>query len=91
MDVNEILLQYGILGVVVIGLAAAYLRLEKRMDRMDEKHEDERDQWLKKMEELFNRSDSTLKDTNSTIRESTNIISNLKTLFEVHLRDKPQK
>lgn len=74
---EDILLQYGVLGVVVIALGYAYLRLEKRVeiriDKVEARHKSERDiaetrhkverqEWVESMRNLFNRQDTTIKE-----------------------------
>ena len=62
------LTQYGILGIIVVALAAYVLRIEKR-------HKEERDEWRKVMEKQGD-------EMNKTSKENTSILSGLKTLLE---------
>lgn len=64
---NE-LSQYGILGIIVIALAAYVLRIEKR-------HREERDEWRKSNEKQAD-------EMNKNIKDNTSVLSGLKTLLE---------
>lgn len=64
---NE-LLNYGVLGVVVVALGGYVLRIEKR-------HKEERDEWRKTIDKQFDRQ-------NENIEKNTSILSGLKTLLE---------
>lgn len=65
---NE-LLNYGVLGIVVVALAGYVLLIEKR-------HKDERGEWQKTNKDLT-------EETNKNIRENTSVLSALKTLLEI--------
>lgn len=60
--------QYGILGVIVIALAAYILMIEKR-------HREERDEWRRQNERQID-------EQNKNIKENTSILSALKTMLE---------
>lgn len=60
--------QYGILGIIVIALAAYVLLIEKR-------HRDERDEWRRQNERQID-------EANRNIKENTSILSALKTMLE---------
>lgn len=60
--------QYGILGIIVIALAAYILMIEKR-------HRDERDEWRRQNERQID-------EHNKNIKENTSILSALKTMLE---------
>ncbi len=62
------LANYGVLGIVLIALAAYVLRIEKR-------HKEERDEWRKTVDKQFD-------EQNKNIKENTSILSGLKTLLE---------
>lgn len=64
---NE-LAQYGILGIIVVALAAYVLMIEAR-------HKAERDEWRKTNEKQGD-------EMNKNIRENTSVLSGLKTLLE---------
>lgn len=59
---------YGILGIIVIALAAYILRIEAR-------HKEERDEWRRNQERQF-------EEQNRNIVRNTDILSSLKTLIE---------
>lgn len=99
---EDALLQYGILGIVVIALGYAYLRLEKRMDdklekmesrhtsemdKVELRHKTERSEWLEAINSLFEKHQAIQIETNRTITDTGNIITGLKTLFEVKLKN----
>lgn len=72
---SDILLKYGILGVVVLGLASYIIRIEMR-------HAKERKEWNEKDEKNFERVNKITDESNKVLRENTNILSGLKTLLE---------
>lgn len=77
---QDVFIQFwGVWGAIVVALAIYILRLEA-------KHTKERKEWLSTIEKLFDKSGDREKDVNETIRETGNILSGLKTLFEVQLR-----
>lgn len=65
---SDILLQYGILGVVVIALAWYVLNIERQ-------HKKERDEWRVMIEKMND-------DSTKVIRDHTTILTVLKTLLE---------
>lgn len=71
-----VFLQYGILGVVVIGLSGYILKIEAR-------HRKERKEWQETAANQFKRMNELSDQTNDIIREHTNILSGLKTLLEI--------
>lgn len=60
--------QYGILGIIVIALAAYVLMIEKR-------HREERSEWRRQNERQID-------EQNKNIKENTSILSALKTMLE---------
>lgn len=72
---NEVLLQYGVLGVVVIGLASYILKIEAR-------HKKERDEWREQDSKQLDRVNQMNDTNNQVLREHTNILQGLKTLLE---------
>lgn len=62
------LTQYGLPGIVILGLAAYVLMIEKR-------HKEERDEWKRTIDKQFDRQ-------NDAIDKNTNILSALKTILE---------
>jgi len=72
---ETVLLQYGILGVVVLGLSGYILRIESR-------HRKERKEWQDIQSSQFKRMNELGDETNEVIREHTNMLSGLKTLLE---------
>jgi hypothetical protein len=62
------LLNYGVLGICVLGLAGYILRIESR-------HKEERDEWKRSIDRQFDRQ-------NENIEKNTSILSALKTLLE---------
>lgn len=74
------LLQYGVLGIVVVGLAGYILIIEQR-------HKKERKEWGEKDDQKFDRISEMSDDTNKVIRENSNILSGLKTLLENQRRN----
>lgn len=69
------LLQYGVLGVVVLGMAYYIVRIEIR-------HAKERKEWQDKDDRHFNTLISAKDESNRVIRENTNILAGLKALLE---------
>lgn len=78
---NELLQQYGGYGIAV-ALAAFVMYLLNE-------HKKERKEWLGALDKFFDRADEKEEEKNKIIRENTNILTGLKTLFEVHLRKNP--
>lgn len=77
---QDVIIQFwGVWGAIIVALGLYILRLET-------KHSKERKEWLSAIERLFDKSDEREKDVNDTIRETGNILTGLKTLFEVQLR-----
>lgn len=72
---TEALGQYGILGIVVIGLSGYILKIESR-------HKKERKEWMESHQRQINRANEVADETNKVLRENTNILSGLKTLLE---------
>lgn len=72
---DAVLLQYGILGAVVVGLSSYILKIEAR-------HRKERKEWQEIASNQFKRMNDLGDETNQVIREHTNILSGLKTLLE---------
>ena len=72
---DKILLQYGVLGVVVLGLAYYILR-------RDAAHKKERKELIDMNEQNFKRVNEITDENNRVLRENTNILSGLKTLLE---------
>lgn len=62
------LVQYGLLGICVLGLAGYILKVEKT-------HSEERSEWRRQQ-------DRQSEEMNRNIRENTSILSSLKTLLE---------
>lgn len=69
-------LQYGVLGLVVLGLSAYVLRIETR-------HKKERREWMEMQSEQFDRMNDLTDESNKVIREHTNVLSGIKSLLEV--------
>ena len=65
---NNIAVNYGVLGVAVVALAAYFVKVEKR-------HKEERDEWRKAIEKQND-------EINRNVKENTSILSALKTLLE---------
>lgn len=59
---------YGILGIIVIALAAYILKIEAR-------HREERDEWKRTQDRQFD-------EQNRNINRNTEVLSSLKTLIE---------
>lgn len=72
---NDVALQYGFIGIAVIGLASYIIKIESR-------HKKERDEWRKMIERQNERTDKMTDENNKVIREHSNILSGLKTLLE---------
>jgi len=68
-------LQYGVLGLVVVGLGAYVLRIEAR-------HKKERNEWMDMQSEQFDRMNDLADESNKVIREHTNVLSGIKSLLE---------
>lgn len=75
---NELLQQYGGYGIAVAlaGFVMYLLREHKR----------ERKEWLSSIEKFFDKVDEKEDKQNEITRDITNVLSGLKTLFEVHIR-----
>lgn len=69
------LLQYGVLGVVVVAMGYYILKIESR-------HKKERKEWLDMQDKHFDRMSDMNDESNKVLRENTNILSGLKTLLE---------
>lgn len=67
--------QYGIVGLVIAGLGAYIVKIEDR-------HRKERKEWRESEEQKFKEVKEINKETNTVLRENTNILSGLKTLLE---------
>lgn len=78
---QDVLLQYGVLGVVVSGLSWFILYLIKE-------HKRERGEWLEKLDQIIDHNREDRRETVDVIRENTGILSGLKTLFEIHIKSK---
>lgn len=76
---QQVLLQYGILGVIVIGLSSYIITIETR-------HRKERKEWMEANNRLSDRSNSMADETNRVLRENTNILASLKALLENRIR-----
>lgn len=76
---ENIFLQYGILGVIAVVLTGYIMKIEKR-------HRSERSEWKKDMliqhKEHIEERKEERKETNQVIRDNTNILAGLKTLLE---------
>lgn len=68
-------LQYGFIGLAVLGLASYIVKIEAR-------HKKERDEWRKMIEKQNERTDKMTDENNKVIREHSNILSGLKALLE---------
>lgn len=69
------LIQYGALGVCVIGMATYIIRIEMR-------HAKERKEWGEKDDKKFEQVNKITEENNKVLRENTNILAGLKTLLE---------
>lgn len=73
------LLNYGVLGIVVVCMAAYIIRIESRhkeeKEQMEEQHRDERNEYRRSNERLT-------EETNRNIRENTGVLNGLKALLE---------
>lgn len=69
------MLDYGILGIVVVALATYIIRIENR-------HRRERKELAERDERHFNRVNQLTDESNKVTRENTNILQGLKTLLE---------
>lgn len=72
---QNILLQYGVLGVAVIALAWYILR-------KDQQHSKERKEWTERQDKQIDRMLESSEESNKVLRENTNILSGLKSLLE---------
>jgi len=72
---EQALLQYGAIGVMLIGMSAYILRIEAR-------HKKERKEWMDMQSTQFDRMNELSDESNKVIREHTNILIGLKTLLE---------
>lgn len=75
---NELLQQYGGYGIAV-ALAGFIMYILKE-------HKKERKEWLSAIDRFLDKADKRDDEMNDLVRENTNILSGLKTLFEVHIR-----
>lgn len=73
------LLKYGLSGIALFAMGWFILYLMRE-------HKKERAELISKIEKMFDKQDDRAKDTNTVIKENTNILSGLKTLFENNLR-----
>lgn len=76
---QNVLLQYGILGVVVLGMASYIMYLHKE-------HNKQRKEWLQTLDRLLDKADSRERETTQVVKENTGILAGLKTLFEIHIK-----
>jgi len=76
--VNDLLQQYGGYGIAV-ALAGFVMYILKE-------HKRERREWLNALDKFFDKDDEKQDEANNIIRENTNILIGLKTLFEVHMK-----
>lgn len=78
--------QFGLLGLIVIGLSGYILRMEvkhkKERDELREIQRKEREEFMSMMQRMFDRTDKREDENNKIHREHINILSGLKTLFE---------
>lgn len=72
---TDVALQYGFIGLAVVGLAAYIVKIESR-------HKKERDEWRKMIEKQNERTDKMTDENNKVIREHTNLLSGLKAILE---------
>lgn len=72
---EKIFLQYGILGAIPLAMAWYIMYLHKQ-------HKKERDEWRAMQEKQLDRMDDITKENNKVIREHTNMVSSLKSIFE---------
>lgn len=84
---NEVFVQYGVLGVMVGTSLSAIYYLVKWLKKKDEEHAKERSEWLQTMEDITDKSDKTSKETNTIIRENSSILFGLKSLLEQQKRN----
>jgi ABC-type anion transport system duplicated permease subunit len=70
---------YGVLGIVVIALAAYVLMIEKR-------HSSERKEWKDTIEKQFDVVNRAADEANKATREHTSVLSSLKTIIETMRR-----
>jgi len=83
---DDILLKYGLPGVVIIGLSAFVMKLIEwqRKDRKEWKDEmiKMQDEHRKSQERNFDRLSQLTDESNRVTRDNTNILTGLKTLLE---------
>lgn len=72
---EKLFLQYGVMGAIAVALAYYILSLQKQ-------HSKEREEWRKAQERFVDRMDDALQENNRVIREHTNLLSGLKSIFE---------
>lgn len=72
---NEIFLQYGLIGAIVVALGMYIIRIESR-------HKKERDDWRNMQEKQYERMEKRDDESNRISREHISILSGLKTLLE---------
>jgi hypothetical protein len=72
---EKIFFQYGVLGAIPVALTWYIMYLHKQ-------HKKERDEWKVMQEKQLDRMDDIAKENNKVIREHTNMLSGLKSLFE---------
>lgn len=72
---NDVLLKYGLAGVVIAGMSWYIIHL-------DDRHRKERKEEREERTHQFERMSSMSDETNRVMRENTNILSGLKSLLE---------
>lgn len=72
---EKIFIQYGVMGAIAVALAYYILSLQNQ-------HRKERDEWRQAQEKHIDRMDDIAKENNRVLREHTNILTELKTLFK---------
>jgi hypothetical protein len=71
---EKIFVQYGVMGAIAVSLGYYILWLQNE-------HRKEREEWRKAQEKHMDRMDTIANENNRVIREHTNILSELKSLF----------
>lgn len=84
----EVYAQYGAIGGMLLACYTAILFLVKWLKKKDEDSLKEREKYLKSFEDIAEKADQINKETNSVIRENTNILHGLKALLENQNRNK---
>lgn len=72
---EELIKSYGLTGIIIAALAAYVLRIEQR-------HSKERKEWRESQEKQSDERNEMSRETNTVLRENSNILSGLKTLLE---------